>query len=235
MPANPGGVLLVGGCGYVGHLVALPLQVVYGTRQYTSFDPRECPSCPWCSVQRGDVCDLGQLYLAARSKDAIVYAAMRSRDGPAGLFDVHVRGFYNCLLVAKDLAIGRVVLVSSLSVYDKWMSMPMLSEVERPCCDEPYGVTKVLQENLAQHFAANYGMSVLSLRIACPLSEAEAAVQKRRHRNLFALTDRKLAEAIDAAVSVVDHQGFDAVHICGHTDPSIVNMEKAKRLLGWEP
>jgi len=242
MPAVSGGILVVGGCGLVGHLVAPRLTATRispsysdGDFRYYSFEPDGCSEerCPWVENIMGDVTDIGQVFMAARSKNAILFTAMGSMSDPQSLFEVGVRGWYNCLLAAKEFGIRRVVLISSVSVYDDYNSVVLESEDRPRNCDDPYGVVKVLAEDIGKHFAESYGMSVIALRIAQPKMDLEA-VKLRRKGNKWATSDVKLAEAICAALSI-EHTGFDAIHICQHPDREKVNMEKAKRVLGWEP
>ena len=233
MPTNGREVLVVGGCGYVGHLIAPWLMVMYDGPLY-NFEPKVCDPCPWRNRIIGDVTDLGQVFLAAQNKGAILFLPMGKFDDPQSLFEVGVRGWYNCLLVAKALRTPRVVLISSLSVYDDWQTANLESEDRPPICDAPYNVVKVLEEDLGRHFARCYGMSVLALRIAQPKAEASAIVG-RRGDVPYATSDRKLAEAVVAALSLKGHVGFDAIHVTENKNPNAINQEKAKRLLGWEP
>jgi len=233
MPATTGGVLVIGGCGRVGRLIAPYLEA--RPLNFWSFGSVACPGCDWAGHVVGDVCDLGDVFLAARGKSAIVYVAMGGPDA-ASLFEVGVHGFYNVLLAAMETCVSRVVLASSMSVYDDWAEASIGSE-ERPAyCDDPYGVVKVLAEDLGRHFAQAYGMSVIALRLASPMTDQDAMRNQARPRgNHHALGALKVAEAFAAALALRDHVGFDAVHVTGQTDGDQINQEKAKRLLGWEP
>lgn len=234
MPTHVGGVLVVGGCGTVGHLVGPRLGRIHGAHLY-NLELRECEddACPWINPIVGDVTDIGDVFLATRAKDAILFSAMGNLHDPQSLFEVGVRGWYNCLLAAKELGVGRVVLVSSMSVYDDYHSVVTESEDRPVVSDDPYGVVKILAEQLGRHFAETYGMSVIALRISQPMPDLETI--RGRRVSEWATSDRKLAEAFSAALSLKDHVGFDAIHVCGSKDFPKLNLEKAKRLLGWEP
>ena len=138
MPAISGGVVVVGGCGTVGHLIAPYLELMCNSHALLAwtFEPSDCDDCRWSCRITGDV--LGQLLLALRGKKAIIFSAMGRMSDPQSLFEVGVRGWYNCLLAARDLGIQRLVLVSSISVYDDYRNG--LESEDRPrVCDDPYG------------------------------------------------------------------------------------------------
>lgn len=230
-------LLIVGGCGYVGHLIQ-PFMTTDRWMRFRSLEPRGCPegNCDWDDVTIGDVTDLGDVFLAMRGRHAVIYLAKADEQDPAGLFSIGLHGLYNTLLVAKELGTPRVVIATSLSIYDDWNEVNIDSEDRPGNCSDPYGTVKVLSEKLGAHFAEAHGMSVIALRIAQPKTDDSAGVFRAKGRNPNALPASKLSEAFMAAVKLEGHRGFDVLHLTGDRSPGRrINLDRAKELLGWEP
>ena len=243
-------VMVIGGCGYVGHLLA-PYQLVESMHYPGvgfSFDKRPCSDCAWKLLPgiRGDVTNLADLYFAAKGMGAIVYAAEGDVDDPHDLFDVAVHGVYNALLMARDRGVRRFILLSSLSVFSTGTGniggAPDFSEDAPPQCDHPDGVSVLNSEWLCRYFAETFGMSVIVLRISGPVADAKLLMDRAEmfardpdDPVVFKTAASDLYRAIALAIELEGHTGFDVVNICGDLTGARVNLDKAKRLLGWEP
>lgn len=231
MPALDGGVLLIGGCGKVGHMVAPFLYKHDECSPWISAEPRTCSDCKWDYHLPCDAMDVGSVFHACRGRKAVIYMAMGDITVPRSLFDVGLFGWYNTLIVAKELSVP-LVLLSSLSVYDDWYKADIQSEHRKPNCDDPYGVVKVQAEQMARHFSEAFGISIIVLRLGFPLTMKQKAIGRRSHRSI---SDERIAAAILSAVGLENHTGFDIAHICGQESIDSPNLSKAKELLGWEP
>lgn len=249
------GTLMIGGCGYVGHLLAPVTLRNFGP--FATFDKRRCAPCPWRPNQgevnqlgapglMGDVTDLSALYHAMKGIDAVVYAAEGDVDDPRDLFDVAVFGVYNALTAARARGVRRFVLLSSLSVFSEENGciggVSDFGEDAPPQCDHPDGASVLNSEWWCRYFAETFGMSCIVLRISGPKSDdlvrafrALSASRPDREPDAFDTAATDLSAAIGRAIALEPHTGFDVVNITGDLTGCRVNLDKAKRLLGWEP
>ena len=228
-------VLVVGGSGHVGRLVLPYLAQQHSLRV---FDLR-APVDPAWEYIAGDVNDLEALEHAAVGSDALLYMAMGSVHyqttiGITSNFDVNVKGVYLALHAAKQAGITHAVYTSSMSVYAENLdTRPQLGEDLPPDAGGLYGLTKRLGEEVCRNATREWGMSINALRLYLPLSEAEWQARARPDEPLFATTAEDVARALLAALEYRD--GFQAFTITGDYAQQHMNMQKAKRLLGWEP
>ena len=80
---------------------------------------------------------------------------------PEKYFDVNVNGTKNVFLIAKELGI-KVVFASSSSVYGNVKKIPITEDFDRNPIN-PYGITKVEKEKLAEKFW-NHDVDIIGLR-----------------------------------------------------------------------
>lgn len=76
---------------------------------------------------------------------------------------VNVLGTQRLLEAARTVGTSRLVYASSSSVYGNAARYPTM-ESDNPAPHSPYGVTKLAAEHLVNLYAANYGLSGVSLR-----------------------------------------------------------------------
>ena len=84
-------------------------------------------------------------------------------DGFATYDSCNVLATQRVLEAARRAGVGRVVYASSSSVYGNADSYPV-AETDLPRPHSPYGVTKLAAEHLCGLYAANHGVSTVSLR-----------------------------------------------------------------------
>ncbi len=84
-------------------------------------------------------------------------------DGFATYDTCNVLATQRVLEAARQCGVGRVVYASSSSVYGNAGSYPV-TETDLPRPHSPYGVTKLAAEHLCGLYAANHGLSTVSLR-----------------------------------------------------------------------
>src|SRR5205823_11777902 len=98
-----------------------------------------------------------------------------------------------------------------------------------------YGLTKWMGEEACRYVHRVHKLPVLALRLFLPVSEEQWAAKHDRYQTLDPRTAAPdLARALESAL-LLDHHGFDVIHITGDTTGRAFHHEKAKRLLGWEP
>ena len=195
-----------------------------------------------------DVLDAGQLLGVATGCDAVVHcAAIPSPEAHAAMsvMRTNTLGTFNALQAAELAGIRRIVIASSLSVLGGvWAPIahpPRYAPVdeEHPLeVEDPYGLSKVINERTAAMFARRSGATIAALRFGWILSRDEARSEAERFdgdpdRNRTALwgyiDERDAASAVLAAIDSPPF-GYAAMNIIGHdTLATIPTMDALKR------
>jgi nucleoside-diphosphate-sugar epimerase len=127
-----------------------------------------------CPVLIADVTRVGDVYQALVGAVGVVHLAAYERPGlvpDADTFANNVQGTFNVLKAATDLGIRRVVVASSIAAYG-YLYAPRAVVPEylplderHPCVPgDPYGLSKVVGERVADAFASLGSASIVSLR-----------------------------------------------------------------------
>jgi nucleoside-diphosphate-sugar epimerase len=228
-------LLVIGGSGHVGGLVLPHLAQHHSLRV---FDLRPPAAAEWEYVT-GSINDLAALCQAAEGMDALLYMAMGHKEyaTPEAIttnLDVNIKGVYLALYAAQQARITHAVYTSSMSIYGgNLMDRYFPDEELTPDSSELYGFTKRLGEEVCRNAARAWGMNVNALRLCFPISEAEWQSTARLGTPTLATTAGDVARALLAALEY--RGGFQAFMISGDYEQKLLNMSKAKRLLGWEP
>lgn len=169
MPDRP--VLVTGAMGLIGHAVRLALEE--DRRAVMAID-REAGEVEGRPVLAGDVTAVHRLHALAR--DAGGFAGilhcgafsgpMVARDDPSAMVAVNITGTANMLELARIHAVPRVVFCSSVSAYGNTpVGLDPVPEATPLHPTSIYGASKAAGEALIDGYAAQYGLSGLSLRI----------------------------------------------------------------------
>ena len=233
-------ILIVGGSGYLGGLV-LPLLARHHTLRVFDRQPPADTSLPYVA---GDVCEPGALAGALSGMDALLYMAMGSHHtvggyDPASItsrasaFDVSVKGLHLALHAAHGAGISHAVYTSSMSVYaNNALGRAGADENTPPDAASVYGFTKWLGEEVCRNACAAWGMSANALRLYMPVSEERWQAEAARGATPWT-TAEDVARALLVALEY--RNGVEAFTISGDYEQKLLNLSKAKRLLGWEP
>ena len=121
-----------------------------------------------------DLRDAGSLYEAFKGADAVIHLAAHIAPGLApdcATFNDNVALTYNMFKAASDLGVQRVVFASSIGAYGylygpvglapDWLP---LDESHRCVPVDPYGLSKVVGERIAESFCSGGRMTAASLR-----------------------------------------------------------------------
>jgi nucleoside-diphosphate-sugar epimerase len=148
------------------------------------------------SGQPSWICDLsrtGDLFEAFAGAQAVVHLAAIPAPNLATdsvTFNNNVSATYNVLKVAADLRIRRVVIASSIGAYGflyaQKMSQPQYLPLDEdhPCQPtDPYGLSKLIGERIADSFATQTGASIASLRLPGINFDPEFKLIKERLSN----------------------------------------------------
>jgi nucleoside-diphosphate-sugar epimerase len=166
-------VVVTGGSGFAGAYTVQDL-VAHGysvlnvdrARPAQSISPFRCANLE----------DLGQVYGCLKDAEAVVHLAAIPRplfDTNEVVFRTNVMAAFNVLEVAAQLGITRVVTASSISVlgypfYYRYFAPEYvpIDEAHPTKPQDPYALSKLVGEELANAFVRRSGMTVVSLRLA---------------------------------------------------------------------
>lgn len=229
-------VLVTGASGEVGRGVVPLLEREFDLRLLALDAPGDDPR----RVQ-ADLLDWNALTQAMNGVQAVLHLAVAP--GHAGLyeddafndrrFDVNVKGTYHVFETARRAGVRRVVHVSSLMVVWGHGMNALVPGNAEPRPHGTYALTKLLGEQLAQHYAQAHGMEVLVLRIAAPLDLNAPDLRSKPVRpQQVPVPD--LAQAFARALTVPLPR-CEVVTIVGESSRRRWDLEPARRVLGYEP
>jgi NAD+ dependent glucose-6-phosphate dehydrogenase len=160
-------VLITGAGGRIGGHLSNSLKERYDLRlHYFHTFPEHPPVDDWI---RADIADFNQMAPAFEGIDAVVHMAGQPSTS-ASWEEVHeqnIVGTYNVLEAARRAGVRKVVFASTnhvMGMYDRDQQWPVHASMPvRP--DSLYGVSKAFGENLGRHYADQFGLQVICLRI----------------------------------------------------------------------
>ena len=172
--------------------------------------------------------------------DALLYMAMGEKnfDSTSGIIsnlDVNVKGVYLALQAAQQAGTTHAVYTSSMSVYGGDLLTRYFPDEEiTPDASAMYGLSKWLGEIVGRNATARLGhVSVNALRLCLPVSDAQWQAETRLGTPTIATSASDVARALLAALAY--RAGFQSFMISGDYEQKLMNMSKARRLLGWAP
>ncbi len=228
-------VLVIGGSGLVGSLVIPHMKQHHHLRV---FDLRP-PADPDVEYIQGSVLDYEAVKSAAAGMDAVQYMVMGMLSGPEipyaeSAFDLNVKSVFLALRAANAAGVMHAVHCSSMSVYDGDLTKRYFFDEDMlPDARGMYGITKRMGEEVCSNAWYQFGMSVNALRLCLPTAREKWMAQARIGQPWIATEAEDVARAMLGALDY--RNGFQAFMISGDYENKIMNMGKARRLLGWEP
>lgn len=171
-------VLITGAGGRIGSELAARLRERYDLRlQYHRAVP-ERPPVPDYVV--ADVARAEEIGPAMHGMDAVVHLAGEpsTRAGWESVLEANIVGTYTVFEAAQRVGVPKIVFASTnhvMGMYDRDHAWPVYAgQPVRP--DSLYGVSKAFGEALGRHYADQYGMSVICLRIGWFLPRPHDAI-----------------------------------------------------------
>ncbi|HLH24566.1 MAG TPA: NAD(P)-dependent oxidoreductase [Chloroflexota bacterium] len=164
-------IVVTGGSGRLGQHTVDEL-LAHG-HSVLSLD-RVPPAAPRCPAWVADLTRGGDAYQALQGADGVVHLAAWQAPGltpDTETFANNVSATYNVLKAASDLGVRHVVLASSIAaygfIYARHLAPPDYLPLDEahPCTpQDPYGLSKVVGEAIADSFARLGPTSIASLR-----------------------------------------------------------------------
>jgi len=231
-------LLMIGGSGRVGTMVRPYLGE---THEIHVLDVRPPTDDCFTRHTAASSTDFAALERATRDADALVYMAM----GPDGAGDPEVvaahfdgvpKGLHLALRAAAEAGVRRAVNTSSLSVYrsDGLLIGPDVDKYPPPDSTSWYGLTKRLGEQVCEAAAAEWGMTVVALRLYMPRADDEWERLAEEPAATCAVAASDLAAAINASL-VRGDGGFHPYPITGDHAGRFFNQTLVRRELGYQP
>ncbi len=164
-------VLVTGAAGFLGRQVVRALrqrghEVRALVRPQTP--PSREPASPGVEEFRADLCSSPDLQGACEGVQAVVHLAAKMRGDDQSIVDTAVRGTERLLKAMEQMGVKRMVLASSLSVYNWGAANGVLHEDSpletRPETRDAYTTSKILQEQLARDRCSRRGIALTVLR-----------------------------------------------------------------------
>jgi nucleoside-diphosphate-sugar epimerase len=162
-------VLVTGASGFLGrYVVAELVRRGHGVRALLRADSTIEPCSARLEVVRGDLRSPADLAGVAGDAQAVMHLAAPVTGDPEDAFTTGVVGTENLFAALKDSRIERMVLASSIAVYD-WSAVNGRISEDTPLVRDPwprggYTVAKLWQEHVSRVGAAALGIALTVLR-----------------------------------------------------------------------
>lgn len=200
---------------------------------------------------KGDIRDRDRLIEVFRGADAVIHlAALRSRYNhlPMKVMETNVLGTFSVLEAALSRGVRKLVFSSSDAVVGMARSVNELSPEYLPVDEEhplkpqdPYGISKMLGEEMCRCYAAGNKINIIVLRfsnILCPGDEQRYLEDARdpsvRRKSLWAWVH--VEDAIQAIMCALasELQGYEVFHIAAE-DICLMNKDVSHLLATYFP
>jgi nucleoside-diphosphate-sugar epimerase len=239
-------VLITGMSGLIGGLLRRHLESV-GGYDLSALNRRAVEGV---ECHRADISDLEAIRPAFEGRDVVVHlAAQLSRASWEELLAGNIVGTYNVFEAARLAGVKRVVFASSgaaiagierVPPYEA-LSAGRYSEVpdDLPKVTHEmthprwlYGATKVWGEALAHHYADEYGLSVLCVRIGGVL--ADDRPEEKRDVPIY-LSHRDVVQFLRRCIEAPDDLLYDVFYAISDNRWGYRDLEHPRQVLGYEP
>jgi len=232
-------ILITGAGGYLGRGLIKPLIGKYSLRlmDVAKFERKEH------EVFIGDVGEIETVRKAVQGMDAIVIAHMASSQAgayktPEVCFDANVKGTANLFFAAAEKGVKRAILISSISVTHGYQGRAYCEHDLPPKANELYGLTKVCQEVVAEHFYRVHGLKVAVLRVG-GIVDADTMINKYGKKVEYPaeiyIDPRDIGEAVRLALELPDLEYESFVLIGSPLAEKKYDIEYSRKRLSWKP
>ena len=240
-------VLITGMSGLIGGILRSHLESI-GGYELTALNRRPVDGV---RTVQADIGDLDAIRPAFEGQDVVVHLAAHVASEP--MEDVvrgNLAGTWNVYEAAREAGVKRVIFASSgdtirgidhdppysqivagdYEAASRWEWPKVTKELVRP--GTFYGASKVWGEVLGRVYSADYGLSVLCVRIgSCP-----AENRPRNVREFSAwLSHRDVADILHKCIDAPDDLLYDIFFAVSNNKWNYRDIEHARRVLGYVP
>ena len=186
------------------------------------------------SILSVDVTDYGQVLEAARGMDAILNFTV-NRSDPVESFNVNTIGAYHVMRAAAELGIRRVLHTGPQLTISGFTHDFDIDDVPRTPGTSYYGLTKYLSYELCGAYARDFGIQTPCFVFNGLHPKPPAPVLKQDFPP-FTIVWEDLVHACRLALEVESiPDGFQAFNLLSYLAHGKYRIDKAKRMLGYEP
>ncbi|MDP7103419.1 MAG: NAD(P)-dependent oxidoreductase [SAR202 cluster bacterium] len=239
-------VLITGMSGLIGGLLKDRLQLV-GGYELTALNRSHVDGV---ANVRADVADLEAIKPAFVSQDVVVHlAAYISGLDWEGHHEGNLIGTYNVYEAARLAGVRRVVFASSGAAIHGFEKVPPYSDIcagryDRVPVGFPlmtheqvrpaglYGASKVWGEALGRHYADEYGMSFINVRIGAVRKEDRPTTVRE---NSVYLSHRDTVDMLLKCIEAPDSVRYDTFYAVSNNRWNYRDLSHTKEVLGWSP
>jgi len=235
-------VLVTGAAGYLARGLVVPFERTGYTLRLMDVVAFESPH----ETVVADVADLDAVRGAVKGVDAIIVAHMAPRNpdsyvSPTLPFDINVKGTANLFHTAVEHGVKRVVLISSTGApiaHGRSEHGEDVPHTASPKSRGMYGLTKALQEIIAEQYAREHRMAVAALRVGWVMDQ-DSLVNKygtRITRYSPMLTDRR--DIGEVARLCLGHPNltYEVFNVMSTPESMTVSdVQHTCDFLGWTP
>lgn len=240
-------VLISGGCGLVGSVLVKNLREKFNLKVLDQYESKHV------KTHIGNIDKLESIIDAFENIDTVIHLAgdRRVHGDWDSVLQNNLIGVYNIYEAAKRHKLKRVVFASSqhatganyeLEPYtfiDKgnYKKVPKnyipLDESTRIRPDSYYGVSKAFGEAIGSYYSDYYGISTINLRIGWVLSDDDPTFSPSS-LNLW-LSHRDLTQIVEKSINAPKNVMYETFYATSDNHWKIWSIEKAKRILKYEP
>lgn len=239
-------VLITGMSGLIGGLLKDHLQELGGYElSALNRRPVEGVEC-----FQADIADLEAIKPAFAGKDVVVHlAAYLGQVSWEQHLATNVVGAYNVYESARQAGLKRVVFASSGATVSRLESVPPYNAILSGRYEEApqewpkvthetvdpagiYGAAKIWGESLGRHFADEYGLSALCVRIGRVTAENRPTAG--REFSVY-LSHRDIAQMLQRCIDAPDDVKYGIFFATSNNRWGYRDLEHPRRVLGYEP
>ncbi len=170
-------ILITGSSGLIGSLLVKEL---CGRHEIVGYDRSEPADLPDGVVfYRGDMLDRTALHQALDGAEVVVHLAGVPYDIPPlhEVFSTNVQGTYNALELAAESGVARFLFASSIMAYGFGQNVDPqyfpVDEAHPLGANRPYGLSKIVGEQLCRSFSERTGMRTYCFRLTTAVAPGQ--------------------------------------------------------------
>jgi uronate dehydrogenase len=172
--------------------------------------------------------------------DAVIHLAKQADEGPmegdelnGKRFDVNVKGTFHLLEAARDAGVKRFIFTSTVMTVLGYEAPQWVDSDAPPRPVGSYALGKQLCEVMCAHYAREFGMSIVCLRIPKPI-DLEHPLWKTQPLRPQWVPFPDLMQAYQKALTA-EIEGCEVITIVGESSKRRWDLSKAEKLLGYQP
>jgi len=240
-------LVITGGSGKLARYLAPVLAREHAILLYDKQHPQQS-QFPY---MKGEVTDSAKLSEAFRGADGVIHlAALRSRYNhlPMKVMETNILGTFSVLEAARSEGVKKLLFSSSDAVLGIAQSVNELAPEYVPIDEkhplkpqDPYGISKMLGEEMCRCYAESYDIDIIALRfsnIFCPGDKqkylTDAKDPSARRKSLWAWVHVKDAVYAILCALVSDLKGYDVFHIAAE-DVCLSNPDTSNLVATYFP